>query len=80
MGLFPDLEACHPWGMTRHAPIPLDPDPPRPDPRAPDVVRLRQGVRAGFRAVVGEVPVILRVEVGHKVIRGAVEAAVPAGI
>lgn len=65
--------------MTRHDLIPLDPDPPRPDPRAPDVVRLRQGVRAQFRAVVGEVPVILRVEAGHKVIRGAMSAVVPAG-
>ncbi len=65
--------------MTRHAPIPLDPDPPRPDPRAPDVVRLRQGVRAQFRSVVGEAPVILRVEAGRKVIRGAVDALVPAG-
>jgi AraC-like DNA-binding protein len=65
--------------MTRHDLIPLDPDPPRPDPRAPDVIHLRQGVRAQFRAVVGEVPVILRVEAGRKVIRGAAEAEVPAG-
>jgi AraC-like DNA-binding protein len=65
--------------MTRHAHIPLDSDPPRHDPRAPDVVRLRQGVRAQFRAVVGEAPVILRVEGGRKVIRGAIETTVPAG-
>jgi AraC-like DNA-binding protein len=65
--------------MTRHDLIPFDPDPPRPDPRAPDVVRLRQGVRAQFRAVVGEAPVILRVEAGHKVIRGSLEVTVPVG-
>jgi AraC-like DNA-binding protein len=65
--------------MTRHDPIPLDPDPPRPDPRAPDVVRLRQGVRACFRSVVGEQALILRVEAGRKVIRGAVSASVGAG-
>lgn len=51
----------------------------RPDPRAPDVIRLRQAVRATFRAVVGEVPLILRVDRGRKVIRGAMSADVPAG-
>jgi AraC-like DNA-binding protein len=65
--------------MTRHDPIALDPDPPRPDPRAPDVVRLRQGVRACFRSVVGEQALILRVDAGRKVIRGAVSASVGAG-
>lgn len=65
--------------MTRHDPIPLDTDPPRPDPRAPDVVRLRQAVRAAFRAVVGEQALILRVEAGRKVIRGAVSATVEPG-
>jgi AraC-like DNA-binding protein len=65
--------------MTRHDPISVDPDPPRPDPRAPDVVRLRQGVRAAFRAVVGEQALILRVEAGRKVIRGAWDAEVAAG-
>ena len=52
--------------MTRHDPIAVDPDPPRPDPRAPEVIRLRQAVRAGFRAVVGEQAVILRVESGAR--------------
>ncbi len=42
----------------------------RADPFAPGVVRLRQAVRAQFRSVVGEVPVILRVETGRKVVRG----------
>ena len=65
--------------MTRHDPIAVDPDPPRPDPRAPEVIRLRQAVRAGFRAVVGEQSVILQVESGRKVIRGAVLCDVPAG-
>lgn len=51
----------------------------RADPYAPGVVRLRQGVRATFRAVVGEVPVILRVEAGRKVVRGAVAGEVPVG-
>lgn len=40
------------------------------DPLAPGVIRLRQAVRATFRAVVGEAPLILRVERGRKVIRG----------
>ena len=65
--------------MTRHDPIAVDPDPPRPDPRAPEVIRLRQSVRAGFRAVVGEQAVILRVESGRKVIRAARLCEVPAG-
>lgn len=51
----------------------------RRDPRAPQIVRLRQAVRAEFRAVVGEAPLILRVDGGRKVIRGAVQAEVPAG-
>jgi AraC-like DNA-binding protein len=51
----------------------------RADPFAPGVVRLRQGVRASFRAVVGEAPVILRVEAGRKVIRGAVFGEVQVG-
>ncbi len=51
----------------------------RPDPLAPGVIRLRQAVRAQFRAVVGEVPVILRVEQGRKVVRGAVAGEVAAG-
>lgn len=61
---------------------------PRPDPRAPGFVRLRQAVRALFRSVVGEQAMILRVDRGHKVIRGgiAVEAGegtlvpIPAGL
>lgn len=40
------------------------------DPFAPGVIRLRQAVNATFRAVVGEVPMILRVDQGRKVIRG----------
>ena len=40
---------------------------------------MRQAVRAGFRAVVGEQSVILQVESGRKVIRGAVLCDVPAG-
>ncbi|WP_170971965.1 helix-turn-helix transcriptional regulator [Rhodobacter sp. SY28-1] len=51
----------------------------RADPFAPGVVRLRQAVRAQFRAVVGEAPVILRVEQGRKVVRGAVAGEVAAG-
>lgn len=51
----------------------------RPDPLAPGVIRLRQAVRAQFRAVVGEAPVILRVEQGRKVVRGAVAGEVLAG-
>ena len=51
----------------------------RADPFAPGVIRLRQAVRASFRAVVGEAPVILRVEQGRKVIRGAVAGEVVAG-
>lgn len=51
----------------------------RPDPLAPGVIRLRQAVRAQFRAVVGEVPVILRVEQGRKVVRGPVGGEVAAG-
>jgi AraC-like DNA-binding protein len=65
--------------MTRHESIAYDPDPPRPDPRAPDVIRLRQGVRAQFRAVVGEFSAIVLVEAGRKVIRGAGVTEVPAG-
>jgi AraC-like DNA-binding protein len=62
--------------MTRHEPI----DPGlRTDPHAPDVVRLRQAVRATFRAVKGEMPAILRVEAGCKVIRGPRTVEVPAG-
>ncbi len=45
-------------------------DPMRADPFAPGVIRLRQAVRATFRAVVGEAPLILRVDQGRKVIRG----------
>jgi AraC-like DNA-binding protein len=64
--------------MTRHDPI--DPDPGlRPDPRAPDVIRLRQAARAAFRAVIGERAVILRVEAGRKVLRGAIATEVRAG-
>lgn len=62
----------------KHDPIPEDAG-PRPDPRAPTVVRLRQAVQASFRAVVGEAPLILRVDQGRKVIRGAVTTEVPAG-
>lgn len=51
----------------------------RADPFAPAVVRLRQAVRAEFRAVVGETPVILRVEQGRKVVRGAVAGEVELG-
>ena len=51
----------------------------RADPFAPGVVRLRQAVRAEFRAVVGEVPVILRVDQGRKVVRGSVAGEVTAG-
>lgn len=51
----------------------------RPDPFAPGVIRLRQAVRAQFRAVIGEAPVVLRVEQGRKVIRGAVKGEVPVG-
>lgn len=65
--------------MTRHQPIAYDPDPPRPDPHAPDVIRLRQAVRASFRAVVGECSVILRVEAGRKVMRGSGVVEVPEG-
>ncbi len=50
----------------------------RADPFAPGVVRLRQAVRAEFRAVVGEVPVILRVDQGRKVVRGTVAGEVTA--
>lgn len=70
------------------APIMDDDAGPRPDPRAPGLVRLRQTVRALFRSVVGEQALILRVDRGHKVIRGgiAVEAEegtlvlIPAGL
>ena len=62
----------------KHDPI-QDSDGLRPDPRAPEVIRLRQAVRATFRAVVGEAPVILRVDRGRKVIRGAIDAVVPEG-
>ncbi len=51
----------------------------RADPFAPGVVRLRQAVRASFRAVVGEAPIVLRVEQGRKVVRGAVSGEVPVG-
>ncbi|MCF1707213.1 helix-turn-helix transcriptional regulator [Tabrizicola sp. J26] len=51
----------------------------RPDPRAPDVIRLRQSRQAQFRAVVGEAPAILRVESGVKFLRGAIEGIVPEG-
>jgi AraC-like DNA-binding protein len=51
----------------------------RPDPFAPGVIRLRQAVRAQFRAVVGEAPVILRIEQGRKVIRGALAGEVQVG-
>jgi AraC-like DNA-binding protein len=54
-------------------------DEPRPDPFAPGVIRLRQAVRAAFRAVTGEAAVILRVDRGRKVIRGAMTAEVPEG-
>lgn len=62
----------------KHAAIPEDAG-LRPDPFAPTVIRLRQAVRASFRAVVGEVPLILRVDQGRKVIRGAMDAEVFAG-
>lgn len=51
----------------------------RPDPFAPGVIRLRQAVRAQFRAVVGEVPAILRVEQGRKIVRGSVAGEVAVG-
>lgn len=51
----------------------------RADPFAPGMVRLRQAVRAEFRAVVGESPVILRVEQGRKVVRGALAGEVGPG-
>lgn len=51
----------------------------RDDPFAPGVIRLRQAVRAEFRAVIGEAPVILRVEQGRKVIRGQVAGEVLPG-
>lgn len=78
-GLPPVGQGCHHARMTRHEPIAFDPDPPRPDPLAPDVIRLRQAVRASFRAVMGEQSVILRVEAGRKVIRGKGVTEVPAG-
>ena len=40
---------------------------------------MQPGVRAPFCAALGEVPLILRVGAGGKVIRGAQEATVPAG-
>lgn len=54
-------------------------DTARADPFAPGVVMLRQAVRAQFCAVIGEAAVILRVENGRKVLRGAIEAQVPEG-
>jgi AraC-like DNA-binding protein len=63
----------------KHDPLATESGDTRPDPRAPDVIRLRQSVRAGFRAVIGEQAVILRVDVGRKVIRGSVNADVTAG-
>lgn len=55
------------------------PEGSRADPFAPGVVRLRQAVQAQFRAVVGETPVILRVDQGRKVVRGAMAVDVGAG-
>jgi hypothetical protein len=43
---------------------------PRPDPRAPGIIVLRQAAKAMLRSVRGEQAVILRVEAGRKVIRG----------
>ena len=54
-------------------------DRPRADLLAPGVIVLRQAVRATFRALIAEVPAILRVERGQKVLRGAVQAVVPQG-
>lgn len=59
---------------------PLPDDPMRADPFAPGVIRLRQAVRARFRAVVGEAPLILRVDQGRKVIRGGRHLHSPAVI
>ena len=55
-------------------------DPMRADPFAPGVIRLRQAVRASFRAVVGEAPLILRVDQGRKVIRGGRYPHSPEGL
>ena len=63
--------------MTEPA-IHLDPG-LRSDPRAPDVIRFRQAARAAFRSVRGEQALIVRVEAGRKVVRGAMVADVPAG-
>jgi AraC-like DNA-binding protein len=62
--------------MTRHDPIDTG---PRADPRAPDVIRFRQAARAAFRQVRGEQALIVRVEAGRKVVRGAMVAEVPSG-
>lgn len=61
------------------APIMEEDAGPRPDPRAPGIVRLRQAVRALFRAVVGEEAMILRVDRGRKVIRGGIAVEAEAG-
>lgn len=42
---------------------------PQADPRAPDAIRLRQSRRTLFRALVGEVSAVLRVEEGEKSVR-----------
>ncbi|MFM7446691.1 MAG: helix-turn-helix transcriptional regulator [Tabrizicola sp.] len=63
----------------RHDRIVETPDGIRADPFAPGLVRLRQAVRAEFRAVVGEVSVILRVEQGRKLVRGALVGEVGPG-
>jgi AraC-like DNA-binding protein len=52
----------------------------RPDPLAPGAIRLRQTARTTFRSVIGEASLILRVESGTKVLRGAGEAEIRAGM
>lgn len=56
--------------MTKIAPMSRK-DVAAADPFAPGLIFLRQAVRAEFRAVVGEVSVVVRVEQGCKIIRGA---------
>ena len=53
----------------------------RPDPLAPNVIRLRQATQASFRAVVGDMSVILRVDSGTKAlaVRGCETVVVPEG-
>lgn len=53
----------------------------RPDPLAPNVIRLRQATQASFRAVVGDMSVILRVDSGTKLlaVQGCEPVVVPEG-